>query len=959
MRKLIDAGRELLIPALSFFVAVVIALITASVAAQLERQRIDKSVVEENSRFAEHFFTQLQLLIDPAEKSTETMAHYAESRNTDFTSPEDQWFLDKLAQDTTGWRNLSVAPHNCISAVAPLQGNESAVGYCLTSNPDEAENIIQIMEYKNASFFGPIDLAQDTQGFIYDFPVFLSDGQYWGMTTAVINSQDFIDPLMDLAKRSGMAFSLSMIPAASSGTPLPVTSQIHAEKDFRQSFEFVDDGATFYLTIAPRFVDYKTADGYFVRIFIVGVILALMISLGVYLLLRQSRTAHKLEMLTKGSPSVLFRLRMDKTGNLTLDYVTEGSTNALGYSPEDISLHFPEFVSRLDQRDREAAVIRLRSVKSPGEKWSQRMRYDHPTLGLRWLQVEATYERSLASGGSWNGIFLDVTATAEQEHQLSISAGVFSALNEGVAILDSNWKVIDINPGITRTTGFTQGDLYGRDFTEFGSGLNTDALYSSLKEAVVEHGYWRGEIVNRHKSGRISKDMLTVSSVVDDSGTLTQIIIVMNSIEKMIIDSVTGLPNRTHFEEHLAETIERVQDENASLALMEINITGVGAVNDSFGYKIGDLLLHEIGQRISEFAVESRSIGRVGDTTFGMVRVFEGNPAQLEELSTQILEALAAPFTFDDVSVLISAAIGIALLSEQSHTVEELRSHAGQASKVALEVGEQGFQFFTTKMETGAKVRSYLTSDLQDAIKNKVLTFHFQPIVRISDRHIVKAEALARWFDEHIGEVSPARFIPLAEESGLIHELGAQLFDACIDTALELQRRGRPISISLNVSPVEIMAKGFNRDVQVKEAIERGLDPQNIVFELTEGILLNRRELIEERIRACRRQGIQFAIDDFGTGYSSLAYLQQLDVDLLKIDKIFIDKIDTDEGYALCRSIIELAHALGLEVIAEGVESEQQYGLLENLGCDYAQGYLFSRALARNDFLELLGFKQD
>ena len=390
----------------------------------------------------------------------------------------------------------------------------------------------------------------------------------------------------------------------------------------------------------------------------------------------------------------------------------------------------------------------------------------------------------------------------------------------------------------------------------------------------------------------------------------------------------------------------------------EIAITGVGAVNDSFGYKIGDLLLHEIGGRLSEFSGDTRNIGRVGDTTFALIVNFDGDQTRLEELSYQILESLAAPFVFEDVSVLVMTTIGIAVLSPESQNVEELRSHAGQACKVALDEGGTGFLFFTPKMETGAKVRSYLTSDLQEAIKDHSLSFFYQPIVRVSDRKIVKAEALARWFDEHLGEVSPARFIPLAEESGLIHDLGLQLFEDCINTSRELQQLGRPISISLNVSPVEIMSINFQHDQLIAQAVSQGLDASNIVFELTEGILLNRRELIEQRISACRELGIQFAIDDFGTGYSSLSYLQQLEVDYIKIDKSFIDKIETEEGYALCRSIIELAHALSLELIAEGVETENQFELLKHLGCEYAQGYLFSRALPKPAFLELLGFKQ-
>lgn len=957
MKKLFDIGRELLWPALCALIMLVIGLTSASLTAFNERQRIDSQVSTDNAIFADNFFSKLQLILDQAEDSTSTLAFQVQSRGIDFTSPEDQWFLDQLATSTVGWRNLSVAPNNCISAVAPRSGNEAALGYCLTANPEEAINIAKIIETGQPTFFGPLELAQDARGFLYDNPVYLLDGSYWGMTTAVLDENAFVRPLLAVARQSSMAVMLSMSNAVEKNSQ-ELFSTFDGELPFTNVTRFVDDGATFTLTSAPLMVSYQSAERYFARILFGAIVLAIVAFVAVYAFRRQHKNALKLELLTKRSPSVLFHLSMSKDGSLELDYLSEGATQLLGFTPEEILDNSRLLLNCIDPHDRSAAVERMRSVKSPGEIWSQRLRYDHPHLGKRWLQVEATFERQLAGTSGWNGIFVDATSFALQEQQLAVSAGVFSSMNEGVAILDNQWRVVDINPGVTKNTGFTSEDLIGKNFGDFGSGLNVDALYTSMREAVTEHGYWRGEIVNRHKSGRISKDMLTMSSVVNDEGTLTHIIVVMNSIEKMLIDSVTGLPNRTHFEEHLAESIERARDDEKSLALLEITITGVGAVNDSFGYKIGDLLLHELGERIAEFTSDNRSIGRVGDTTFGLVKTFDEEVQTVEELCKQLLAVLATPFTYDDVSVLVTPAIGIAVLDPQSHTVEELRSHAGQAAKAALEDGGSTYRYFTSRMETGAKVRSYLTSDLQEAIKNHALTFFYQPIVRVSDRQIVKAEALARWFDDHLGEVSPGRFIPLAEESGLIHELGAQLFEDCIATAIELQRLGRPITVSLNVSPVEIMSSSFARHDRIAHAVEAGLDPRNIVFELTEGILLNRKELIEERIRSCREQGIRFAIDDFGTGYSSLAYLQQLDVDFIKIDKVFIDKIDTESGYALCRSIIELAHALGLEVIAEGVETELQLSLLDALGCEFAQGYLFSRALPKNAFMELLGFKQ-
>jgi EAL domain-containing protein (putative c-di-GMP-specific phosphodiesterase class I) len=227
--------------------------------------------------------------------------------------------------------------------------------------------------------------------------------------------------------------------------------------------------------------------------------------------------------------------------------------------------------------------------------------------------------------------------------------------------------------------------------------------------------------------------------------------------------------------------------------------------------------------------------------------------------------------------------------------------------------------------------------------------------VRILDREVTKAEVLSRWFDEHLGQVSPARFIPLAENSNLIGQLGAQVLEDVLETLREVQKMGREVQISLNVSPVEFMSENFSEDKAQSFAKFPEVEKASIVFELTEGIFLNKKELIEERITEFHDQGIKFAIDDFGTGYSSLAYLQQLDVDFIKIDKAFIDKIETAEGLALCKAIVDLSHALGLQLIAEGVETETQLHLLEQIGCEYAQGYFFSKPVPKGDFLRLLG----
>lgn len=956
-RKFISLLRQYAIPLILLVVIVCVGFVTAYATATAERNNVDATAREKATTFSESFFYNIQMKLDPAERATQLLSNLIASPGSLFDLESGQWILDRAKDAMPEWHNFSLAPNNCIAAVSPLEDNRGALGYCLDSNPDEWKIVSAAIEAQEPVFFGPVKLAQGGEGYIYDLPVYLADGSYWGLVTSIIDKDAFLNPLRTSASENLMNVKIALA-AHSVDVGTTLIDTLDSSQPIDVTHTYVDSEAEFEITAAPIAIDYSGVDRIWRRILIGFSAFGLAVFI-VAVLYQRQRLAHKqLKSIAERSPSVLFNLASRGEGIGTLEYVSESSINVLGLTPEEIFADNNTFFDRIDPRDRQLAAIRLAAVRSPGEVWSQRLRFAHSDGRMIWLQVEANYERNLDGVGYWYGVLVDATPTVKQEKELVVSAGVFSALNEGVAILDPEGIVLDVNPGLTKITGYSRSDIQGQPFVKFGEGLNEPALYSSLRQAVMTTGYWRGEIVNRHKSGAISKDMLTMTAVRDHDGKITEVIIVMNSIERMLIDTVTGLPNRILFEERMVKQLEEAQTNGVNLALLEIGVHGVGAVNHTFGYKIGDLLLHEIGERITSFAGAAKNIGRVGDTTFAVVIETEDDHKQVQTFAQEILQGLTLPFFIEEVSVLVNAAIGIAQFPQDSTTVEELRSHAGQAYKITADSGESAVNFFSPDMETGAKVRTYLTSDLQDALRDKKIQFFYQPIVRVSDRSIVKAETLARWFDDHLGNVSPARFIPLAEESGLIHELGEQLFESALDTALELQNLGRPIQISLNVSPVEIMAPTFVRMDQIQARVDRGLSTENIVFELTEGILLNRKDVIEQRIKECREQGIHFAIDDFGTGYSSLSYLQQLDVDFIKIDKSFIDKIETEEGFALCRSIVELAHALGLELIAEGVETESQLGLLDHLGCEFAQGYLFSPAVSRNDFMELLGFKQ-
>lgn len=936
----------------AFVVTCVMAIITGALIS-IDLNRVESDSRERSLQFNEALFGRLELITEQAESTTKAIAIYIDTAKTDFSRPEDQAFLDGLASAMPMWNNISIAPKNCISNVSPVKGNESAIGYCLNSNPQEWSDISRVVEMKKARLLGPYQLAQQGIGYILHRPVFLADGSYWGLVSAVIRQSELIKPLVDDAEQMGFRFNLSSGDSENTDVVsfyrgLKTTDNVTSTGIFETS------RTTFTITSAQVELDFTSVSNISRRMVVISLV-AIMSSFLIALQYRNQISVRRtLEEVSRRSPTVLFQARLERDQTLNLEYVSEGSRGLLGIESRDLTLNPKLLADVFSIADLELARVRLAAAKSPGETWSQRFELLNAVGDVRWIQAEATFEKTIGSEPRWNGVFIDATSTVDKEDALALAANAIEVLDQGVAILDANFIIVNINSAITKVTGFEKLDVLGRPYMDFGDGLNDPGLLESIKKALVKSAYWRGQVTHRYKDGTISRGYLTFSAVKKTNGDIAEVVLVMNSTQDSLVDPASGLANRTLFEDYLSQAIQTAQDQGTKVALLHIGVTGVGAVNDSFGHKIGDRMLHEIGERLSPFTATGNCLGRIGDTAFGIYREIGGEFEDIDGLAANIIQSLTQEFVFDDVSVLASVAIGIAEYPDDSLNTEELRSHASQAYKVTLAESGLAISHFSKNLEDSAKARSYLTSYLKEAIEARAIDFHYQPIVNLKTGQITKAEVLARWFDEHLGHVSPARFIPLAENSKLIDALGNQLLDTTLQTLTETKALGKDIQFSVNVSPVEFLASSFVSNKAQSFSQFKGANPSNIVFELTEGILVKRKEQVQAKIQTFKAEGVKFAIDDFGTGYSSLAYLQQLDVDFIKIDKAFIDNIESESGLALCKSIVDLAHGLGLQVIAEGVEKESQARLLRTMGCEFAQGYLFSTPLAKADFLSLL-----
>lgn len=425
----------------------------------------------------------------------------------------------------------------------------------------------------------------------------------------------------------------------------------------------------------------------------------------------------------------------------------------------------------------------------------------------------------------------------------------------------------------------------------------------------------------------------------------------MLALKQANYDSLTSLPNRNMFNDRLEQEIKKANRKNKPLALLFLDLDKFKEVNDTFGHPVGDKLLIEASHRISKCIRETDTVARLGGDEFTIILSDLDDLYNIEQIASKIITSLSQQFKIENEIIYVSASIGITLYPNDANSVNDLLRNADQAMYFAKDSGRSRFSYFTQQMQQISLERYNLITDLHEALDKNQFELYYQPIIYLATGEIHKAEALLRWKHPKKGMISPVEFIPLAEESGLINEIGSWVFQQATQQAKSCQQYRTDFQVSINVSPVQFRGESDWKSMVSQEYFHGS----NVVIEITEGLLMENNELIAEQLLNFRDAGIQVAIDDFGTGYSSLSYLTKFDIDYLKIDQSFIRHLlPNSNEMALSEAIIVMAHKLGLKVIAEGVETEQQRELLVSAGCDYVQGYLFSKPLPVGEFKTLL-----
>ncbi|QPK65503.1 EAL domain-containing protein [Methylomonas sp. LL1] len=577
-----------------------------------------------------------------------------------------------------------------------------------------------------------------------------------------------------------------------------------------------------------------------------------------------------------------------------------------------------------------------------------------------------------------NSVELPYQRLYQVNRALRASEAKFQAIiNESpIAYLlyDDQQRISFLNPAFINTFGFTMADL--PNWSDWWLKAFPDPEY---RQACLSH--WRRHLqrVGQNKlslapmeldvcgkDGRKHTILINIAFL-GDAFASQQVILLQDITERVetmqliwrqsYLDPLTELPNRNQFLDKLAQAMNQARKLDQRLALLFIDLDRFKDVNDALGHVSGDILLREAGKRLREAVGDSQpSPARLGGDEFTVIIGDLENHPGVDAIAQAILQSLARPFDLGDETVYLSASIGIAFYPDDADKSAELLKKADQAMFEAKKQGRDRYSFFTPEMQRIAQNRMRLLNELHGALAKQQFMVYYQPIVEFPSGKICKAEALLRWRHPDLGMISPAEFIPLAEETGMIVDIGEWVFNTAAQQVKLWRQQYHPqFQVSINKSPVQFRNERYDREHWPRQLRQFDLPGQSIVIEITEGLLLEAGSLINEQLLTFRNAGMQVALDDFGTGYSSLAYLKKFDIDYLKIDQAFVRHLSAESSdMALCEAIIVMAHKLGIKVVAEGIETAEQFDLLINAGCDFGQGYLFSRPVPADEFDALL-----
>ena len=644
------------------------------------------------------------------------------------------------------------------------------------------------------------------------------------------------------------------------------------------------------------------------------------------------------------------------------DYISPSLTNILGYALDEFIGHYTEVLGDISKNSDaiKYTELSLQGIQQPLFEVDVRHK-DGSTRRLEVLEVPIGSENG--NTVSIEGIAHDITVRKKADDDLRLAAQVFEHSVEGIMITDADNRIIRVNRAFTDITGYSEEEALGNTPSMLRSGHQDSHIYEKMWHSISENDMWNGEIWNRRKNGEIYPELLNISVIRDDNQAVSNYIGVFNDLTERKqaqedihrlshYDALTNLPNRQLVIDRLLQSLEAAERKGRQLAVLYLDLDRLMMVNDSLGHHAGDLVLVEVSKRFSGMLGEWDTIGRMGGDEFAVILPMIQGPDQVTRVVQRMLETLATPFPIDDQEVFITASIGIALYPSDGTSVEDLLKNADSASHHAKK-NRNSYKYFTPEMQAQGFKRLIMENSLHRALENEEFQLYYQPQVDLKTLQMIGAEALIRWVHPDIGLVSPAEFIPLLEETGLIIPVGEWIIHEACRHIREWQGLGyEPVTVSVNLSAHQFRQKYIAKTF--KNALKNSaVNPRYMKIELTESGIMHDVENVLSVLNELHEMGVGISVDDFGTGYSSLSYLKRFPIDTLKIDQSFIHDLEDDiDDRAIVNAIIAMGHSLNMELIAEGVETDEQLNYLRSQGCDAVQGYLFGRPVPADEFIE-------
>ncbi|MES2152874.1 MAG: EAL domain-containing protein [Pseudomonadota bacterium] len=615
-----------------------------------------------------------------------------------------------------------------------------------------------------------------------------------------------------------------------------------------------------------------------------------------------------------------------------------------------------------NQAEYELAGVRQYPDLELGKYFTEERQYRKRDGALFWCLVSgcALDPHHASEGSIW--VYADVTERKQAEEKLRLSATVLEHIADGVMVVGADGTIVAINPAFTQITGYTEMEALGQDSTLTRSSRHDESFYQQLWEELVANGFWRGEIWNLRKNGELYLEWLTISAVRDNQGITTHYVGVFSDITKVKEsqekldhmahhDPLTALPNRLLFHDRLHHALQRAGRDMQQLAILFIDLDRFKNVNDTLGHHIGDELLKQVASALSGRLRDGDTLARLGGDEFIVLLENVDGQFGAGHVAEKLMAMFEQPFIVSDYELFVTGSVGISLYPNDATDLNMLIRNADVAMYQAKARGRNGYQFYAPSMTGEGVERLRLEAMLRRSIEKNEIFLNYQPQVEIDTGRLIGVEALVRWDNPELGLVPPIRFIPLAEDTGFINQLGKWvLYESCRQM-MRWQEAGLHVpKIAVNLS-VKQFERGSIVNMVADILKETGLEPERLQLEVTESVIMNTGDALVF-INDLHSIGVGLAIDDFGTGYSSLAYLKQLPVQTLKIDRSFIKDISTDvNDEAIAIAIIQLGKSLNLSVIAEGVETEEQAAFLLRHGCNQAQGYFYSRPVLPDDLM--------